>query len=267
MWRAELALLFRRTRTQALLGVLALVPIAIAIAVRVSGNGPQPGEGPQFLDQVTHNGVFAALVGLTVTLPFFLPLAVAVVAGDTIAGEANLGTLRYLLTRPYGRTRLLLCKGVAVVAFCIIATCTVAIAGIVAGAILFPVGPVTTLSGTTLTLTAGTLRIFVAAAVVGASLLGLACIGLFISTLTDAPVGAMAATAGIAVLSGVLDAIPQLHALHPWLLTHYWLTFGDLLRAPVVWTNITKNLFLQIGYILVFGTAAWARFTTKDVLA
>jgi ABC-2 type transport system permease protein len=267
MWRAELALLFRRTRTQALLGVLALVPIVVASAVRFSGGGPQPGEGPQFLDQLTHNGVFAALVGLTVTLPFFLPLAVAVVAGDAIAGEANLGTLRYLLTRPYGRTRLLLHKGAVLVAFCVIATCVVAIAGIIAGAILFPVGPVTTLSGTTLSLTAGTIRIFAAAAVVGGSLLGLAAIGLFVSTLTDAPVGAMAATAGIAVLSGVLDAIPQLHAIHPWLLTHYWLTFGDLLRSPVRWTAITKNLLLQAGYMLVFITAAWARFTTKDVLA
>jgi ABC-2 type transport system permease protein len=267
MWHAELALLLRRTRTQALLGVLALVPIVIAVAVRLSGNGPQPGNGPQFLDQLTHNGVFAALVGLTVTLPFFLPLAVAVVAGDSIAGEANLGTLRYLLTRPYGRTRLLLVKGGVLVAFCIIATCTVALAGIVAGAILFPVGPVTTLSGTTLSLTAGTARIFAASVVVGASLLGLAAIGLFISTLTDAPVGAMAATAGIAVLSGVLEAVPQLHVIHPWLLTHYWLSFGDLLRSPVRWSDITKNLFLQSGYIAVFATAAWAKFTTKDVLA
>jgi len=126
MWRAELALLFRRTRTKALLLVLAVVPVLIAVAVRLSGNGTNPGEGPRFLDQVTHNGVFAALVGLTVTLPFFLPLAVAVVAGDAIAGEANLGTLRYLLTRPYGRTRLLIYKGAAVISFCVIATCTVA---------------------------------------------------------------------------------------------------------------------------------------------
>jgi ABC-2 type transport system permease protein len=267
MWRAELTLLLRRTRTQALLGVLALVPIVVAFTVRFAGNGPQPGNGPQFLDQLTHNGVFAALVGLTVTLPFFLPLAVAVVAGDTIAGEANLGTLRYLLTRPYGRTRLLVHKGAVLIVFCIIATCTVAVAGIVAGSILFPVGPVTTLSGTTLSLAAGTVRIFATAAVVGGSLFGLAAIGLFVSTLTDAPVGAMAATAGIAVLSGVLDAIPQLHVVHPWLLTHYWLTFGDLLRSPVPWTNTTKNLLLQTGYVLVFGTAAWARFTTKDILA
>jgi len=89
MWRAELGLLFRRTRTRALLGVLALVPIVIAVAVRLSGNRSQRVDGPQFLDQLTHNGVFAALVGLTVTLPFFLPLAVAVVVDDVHAALAQ----------------------------------------------------------------------------------------------------------------------------------------------------------------------------------
>jgi ABC-2 type transport system permease protein len=267
MLRAEIALLFRRTRTKALLVVLALVPTAIAIAVRVSGNGPQPGEGPQFLDQVTHNGVFAGLVGLTVTLPFFLPLAVAVVAGDTIAGEASLGTLRYILARPYGRTRLLAFKAIAVVLFCVAAAVTVAAAGSIAGAILFPIGRVATLSGTTLSLASGTVRIFEAAVIVGLSLLGLAAFGLFTSTLTDVPVGAMAATAGVAVLSGVLDAIPQLHALHPWLFTHYWLNFGDVMRAPQYWPNITRGLALQCVYVAVFACAAWARFGNKDVLA
>jgi ABC-2 type transport system permease protein len=267
MLRAEIALLFRRTRTKVLLVVLALVPTAIAIAVRVAGNGPQPGEGPQFLDQVTHNGVFAGLVGLTVTLPFFLPLAVAVVAGDTIAGEANLGTLRYVLARPYGRTRLLLLKSITVILFCVAAALTVAVAGSVAGAIIFPIGRVATLSGTTLSLASGTVRIFEASLVVGLSLLGLAAFGVFASTLTDTPVGAMAATAGVAVLSGVLDAIPQLHALHPWLFTHYWLSFGDVMRAPPYWTNIGRGLALQCVYIGVFAAAAWAHFSTKDVLA
>src|SRR6202049_1257044 len=119
MWRAELITQFRRRRMKGLLVGLAAIPALLAIAVYLSG-GPEAGNGPTFLDQVTHNGVFAALAGLTVTLPFFLPLTVAVVAGDTIAGEANLGTLRYLLTRPYGRTRLLLHKGAVLVAFCVI---------------------------------------------------------------------------------------------------------------------------------------------------
>ncbi len=266
MWRAEVGLLFRRVRTRALLLVLVLVPAAIAIAIRVSG-GPSTGQGPRFLDQVTNNGVFAALVGLTITLPFFLPLAVAVVAGDSIAGEANLGTLRYVLARPMGRTRLLLLKGATVALFCFVATIAVAAAGLIVGAILFPIGPVTTLSGDTLSLGAGMLRIVAASLLVGASLLGLAAVGLFISTLTDAPVGAMAGTVGVAVLSGVLNAVPPLSWMHPWLITHYWLSFGDVLRSPVYWTDILFNLGLQAVYVVIFSAAAWARFTSKDVLA
>jgi ABC-2 type transport system permease protein len=266
MLRAELAHLFRRRRVLALLLVCALVPVGIALAVRLSG-GPGDGEGPTFLNQVTNNGVFAALVGLTVTLPVFLPLAVAVVAGDAVAGEAGLGTLRYLLIRPAGRTRLLLVKIATVVAFCLALAIAVAVAGLLAGVALFPVGRVTTLSGDTLPLASGMVRIAAAAIVVGLSLLGVATIGVFISTLTDVAVGAMAATVGFVVLSGVLDVIPQLRAIHPWLFTHGWLTFADLLRSHISWTGITHNLALQAAYVVVFGSAAWARFSTKDVLA
>jgi ABC-2 type transport system permease protein len=77
----------------------------------------------------------------------------------------------------------------------------------------------------------------------------------------------MAATAGLAVLSAVLDAVPQTHAIHPWLFTHRWLVFGDVIRTPIHWSGILSDLQLQAGYIAVFGAAAWARFTTKDVLA
>ncbi|MGI8752903.1 MAG: ABC transporter permease [Acidimicrobiales bacterium] len=266
MLSAELVQLFRRTRTIVLLGVLLVLPILLSVAIYLSG-GPGSGQGPAFLDRVSHNGVFAALAGLTVALPFFLPLTVAVVAGDTIAGEASLGTLRYVLTRPSGRGSLLAVKGATVATFCIAGALLVAIGGLIAGSILFPIGNVIGLSGTSFSLGEGVLRTLLAAVIVGASLLGLASIGMFISTLTDVPVGAMAATVGVAVLSSVLDAVPQVHAIHPWLFTHNWFAFGDVLRTPVSWHNIVRDLLLQAGYIAVFASAAWARFTTRDVLA
>src|ERR1700682_4021789 len=168
MLRSEVRHLFRRLRTRALLIVLTAVPVLIAVAVRLS-NGPEAGRGPAFLDQVTHNGVFAALAGLTIVVPFFLPLTVAVVSGDTIAGEANFGTLRYLLARPHGRSRLLAAKFTTTVAFCVAAAVAVGGGGLVAGVILFPVGRVTTLSGLTLPLADGLMRILAAALVVGVS--------------------------------------------------------------------------------------------------
>lgn len=266
MWRNELATLFRRRRTQAMLFALMIVPIAITLVVRFAG-GPDAGDGPSFLSQVTHNGVFAVLAGLTITLPFFLPMAVAVVAGDSIAGEGNLGTLRYLLTRPAGRTRLLASKGLTTVVFCLVATLVVAVSGLITGIIVFPVGRVTTLSGDTLPLSQGMLRISLAAVLIGVSLLGIAAIGVFISTLTDVPVGAMAGTLGLFILIGVLDALPQTAAIHPWLVTNHWLSYTDIMRTHILWSGVIRNLRLQGLYILVFGSLAWARFTSKDILA
>jgi len=190
-----------------------------------------------------------------------------VVAGDTIAGEANLGTLRYLLLAPAGRTRLLLVKYAAASTFCVAATLTVVVTGAVIGAALFPVGPVVLLSGDEIGVGESAVRALLVAGYVSVSMLGLSAIGLFISTLTEIPVGAMAATVTLAVASQILDGIPQVDWLHPWLFSHYWLQLGDLLRSPISWDSFIDNATLQGGYVVVFGALAWARLTTRDVLS
>jgi ABC-2 type transport system permease protein len=266
--RSEIAVLFRRTRTIALLGALALIPVLLAVAVRVASDDSEGGgDGPAFLGDITQNGLFVSLTALTVAIPLFLPLTVGVVAGDTIAGEAGLGTLRYLLVSPAGRVRLLLVKYAGAALFCLAGTLVVVVFGAIAGAALFPVGPVTLLSGQTIGYGDYALRMLLMALYVTVSLLGLSAIGLFISTLTSVPVGAMAATIVLSTVSQILDALPQLDALDPWLFTHHWLGFADFLRDPVVWSNSADNALLQGGYILVFGALAWARFTTKDILS
>lgn len=266
LFGSEISVLFRRRRTWAMLGALALVPILVAVAVRVTGRSGRGG-GPAFLDQVTHNGLFVATVGLVVSIPLFLPLTVAVVAGDTISGEAGAGTLRYLLIAPAGRVRLLVVKCVAAALFCLAATLAVAVAGTLIGIALFPVGPVTLLSGDTVGVADSLLRSLLICCYTTVSLLGLTAIGLFVSTLTDVPVGAMAATAVLAVVSQVLDSLPQLDWLHPWLFTHYWFGFADLLRQPIAWDSFGQNGLLQAAYVIVFGALAYGRFSTKDILS
>lgn len=263
---SELLTLFRRRRTWALLGALALIPILIAVAVRLS-SGPPTGRGPAFLDQITNNGFFVGVTAILVAIPLFLPLTIGVVAGDAIAGEASHGTLRYLLIAPAGRIRLLLVKYLAAAVFCVAAPLTVVVVGTLIGWALFPIGPVTLLSGATVSVGDALLRFLAIAAYVTVSLLGLSAIGLFLSTLTTVPVGAMAATAILAVVSQIVDALPQLEWLHPWLFTHYWLGFGDLMREPVVWDTFADNALLQAGYLVVFGALAVGRFLTKDVLS
>ncbi|MBD8610580.1 ABC transporter permease [Frigoribacterium sp. CFBP 13729] len=268
LFGSEVVVLFRRVRTIALLAALALIPILLAVAVRVTtdddGSG---GRGPAFLGDITQNGLFVSLTALTVAIPLFLPLTVGVVAGDTIAGEASLGTLRYLLVTPVGRVRLLLVKYAGAALFCLVGTLVVVVVGAIAGAALFPVGPVTLLSGQTIGLGDYAGRMLLMALYVTISLLGLSAIGLFASTLTSVPVGAMAATIVLSTVAQIVDALPQLDFLDPWLFTHYWLGFADLLRDPISWSNFADNALLQAGYIAVFGALALGRFTTKDVLS
>lgn len=273
--RSELTTTLRRWRTLALLGVLAAVPVLIGIAVRIetadgSSAGPGGGEGgggPAFLSQVTNNGLFLVFASLAATLPVFLPMAVGVIAGDSVAGEANAGTLRYLLVAPAGRTRLLLAKYAVTLGFCLVATLVVAASALAVGALLFPVGEVTTISGTTIGFGEGLLRAGLVAVFVAASLTGFAALGLFVSTLTNSGIAAMAATVGVLITVQIVDTIPQLSGVHPYLFPHYWLSFADLLRDPVYWDEALKNLGLQAVYAAVFGSAAWARFTAKDITA
>jgi len=163
MLRSELALIFRRWRNLLLLAVLVGIPVLLGIALRVSvprgGNNSGNGLGAAFLFQVAGNGVFLSFLSLTIMLTLVLPLVVAVVAGDSLAGEASAGTLRYLLVVPAGRSRLLSVKYAAIVVFSLISCLLVAASALIMGVALFPVGPVTLLSGTTVPLAEGLLRL------------------------------------------------------------------------------------------------------------
>lgn len=264
---SELRVLFGRWRTWTMLAALAAVPVLIGLAVRFSPGRPPSGRGPAFLDQITDNGLFAGVVGLVVCTPLFLPLTVSVVSGDAIAGEASLGTLRYLLVAPVGRIRLLAVKYLSAAVFCAAAGLAVVVGGAAVGAALFPLGQATLLSGTQIGPGEAFGRLLLMAAYVTVSLLGLTAIGLFASTLTGVPVGAMAATAVLAVVSQILGALDQLEWLHPWLFTDHWLGLADLLRDPISWDSFGQNAWLQAGYIALFGALAYGRFTTKDILA
>ena len=262
-YRAETGLMLTRRRNLILLGVLAIVPIVIGIAVKVSS--PRGGDGPEFLSRITGNGLFLVFASITVAIPFFLPLVVGVVSGDSIAGEAGLGTLRYLLTVPVSRGRLLAIKTLAVATFTAVAVLIVAVAGLLIGAALFGLHALVLLSGDTVGIPDALFRTLGVVLYVTIALFGLAAGGLFVSTLTENAIAAMATTVGIVILSALLEAVPQLSAIHPALLTHNWLGFGELLRRSISFSDLIRWTGLHLAYAAVFLALAWSRITSKDV--
>jgi len=267
LFGAELRLVFGRRRNLLLLAVTVVFPVVIGIALRVAAPHPQGGNGPgvAFFNQLAGNGVFLTFIALSTLLILVLPVVVAVVAGDSVAGEAGYGTLRYLLAVPAGRTRLLAVKFAAIVVFGLAATVIVSAVSLVVGAALFPVGPVTLLSGATVPLAEGLLRVLFVTLYVAAAMAALGAIGLAISTLTEHAIGAIATIAILVVTSEVVDQVPQLAAIGPYLPTHWWLSFDSILRAPVDTSTLLKGLLSFGVYAVLFGSFAWARFTSADV--
>jgi len=261
--RSELKIIFGRRRNIAGMGVLAVVPVILAVSARLSS--PSQGGGPDFISAIAGNGLFVAFAALALELPLFLPLAVSAISGDAVAGEANLGTLRYLLAIPVGRTRLLVIKYLAIVIFAIAATFLVALVGTIMGLALFGGGDMTLLSGTQTSMGDGVWRLALSSLYLGVQFSALGAIGLFISTLTEQPIGATIAVVVVNVLMFILNSISQLGWLHPWLLTHWWTAFGDLLRDPIATESIQRGLITALVYACVFWLGAWARLSTKDV--
>jgi ABC-2 type transport system permease protein len=266
----ELRITFFRRRNQLLLLVAALFPLLIGIGLKAAaphggnGNGPSSGSAA-FFNQLAGNGVFLTFIALSLLLILVLPVVVAVVAGDSIAGEAGYGTLRYLLAVPAGRTRLLIVKYATIVVWCVAAVFIVAAVALIVGAVLFPIGPVTLLSGDTISLGAGLVRVLLVTLYICAAMAAIGAVGLAISTFTEHSIGAIAALMILIVTSEVVDTIPQFAVVAPYLPTHWWNSFDALLRTPVDTTTLWHGLLSFAVYAVLFFLIAWARFTSSDV--
>jgi ABC-2 type transport system permease protein len=272
--RVELAKLFRRPRTYVIAGLLCALPFIVAVFLATTRIPPPPGQGGAFLSAVLSNGALYPAAAMALVMPVFLPVSVAVLAGDSVAGEASTGTLRYLLIRPVGRTRLLVAKLIALIAFVLFAIGAVLITSLITGLTLFGGEPaagvalpadVTSLSGVTITPAGLVLRLLATVAYVVVSMLGVAAIALFLSTVTDSALGAAMGALAVLVTSQVLVTLDAAAAIRPYLPTRYWLAWIDFFRDPVLWRDIERGIGIQLVFLVVLLGAAWANFMTRDI--
>ena len=297
MVTVELYKLFTRPRTWISVLLICALPLLVAVFVAVTHLAPPPGQGSAFLSAVLENGKLYPAAALALVLPVFLPVSVAVVAGDSVAGEAGSGTLRYLLIRPVGRTRLLVAKLLALTAFVLLAVVAVTVTSYLIGVFLLGPGAasapaavaqsgaggaagaagglptggiqagsgVTSLSGAPLSLLQLGERVAWAVGFITVSMLGVAAIALFLSTLADSALGAAIGALAVLVASEVLVTLNAASAIQPYLPTRYWLAWIDFFRQPIFWRDIQRGFAIQAVYVAVFLAAAWANFATKDV--
>lgn len=266
MIAVELTKMLRSRRTWITIALLDALPTLIAVLLSLTDLGPRPGTGPAFLSAVLSDGTLFPLAAVGIILPLFLPAAVAVHAGESVAGEAQAGTLRYILIRPVGRTRVLVAKLVSIVAFVLLTVFVVAATAYVTGRLLLGDQPIaSSVSGTALTSDQVAWRTGLALAYAVLSMLGVAAIALFLSTVVESPLAAAMGAIAVLIASSLLFTLDAATSLHPYLPTRYWLAFVDLFRDPILWRNVVRGTGLQLVYVVVFLGAAWANFMTKDI--
>lgn len=270
----ELRLMLRRRRVWLCWALLCALPALVAVLLATTRLAPAPGRGGAFLSAVVTNGQLFPAAALALVLPVFLPITVAVVAGDAIAGEAGTGTLRYLLVRPVGRLRLLVAKLLSVAAFVLLAVVLVTLTGYAVGVAAFGFGPdaalggaggITSLSGAVISPEELAGRTAAVVGYLALCMLALGAVGLFFSTLTDSPLAAALGVLAVVVTSAALLPLDAAAGIRPFLPTTHWLAWIDLYRDPILWTAVREGAAVQVSYVLVAFGAAWANFATKDV--
>jgi len=275
--RTEFTKAARRTRTLIVALLLVGLPALIVVAINTSGNRGGPGgDGEGLFRLAQQSGLLVPAAVLSVMSGFLLVIIAGTLAGDSVAGDASWGNLRYLLMRPVPRGRLLVAKAFVAGVLIWTATILVALAGLVVGVMLFGARAVTVpglggLAGGGLAggfhLDAGALllRVVLATGYVAFGFTALLALGTLFSTLTDTSVSAIGGAVGIYIVSEILDSISQLGRIRDAFPTHYRGAWESMFTQNSFSHDMVTGIIVQLAYLAVFGAAAIIWFRRKDI--
>ncbi|CAN5349699.1 ABC transporter permease [soil metagenome] len=266
--RAELVRQLRRRRTAVGLAGIAAVPVLLALAFYYTADQGSGGEGDPtgLFDLARASGLNFTIMSVAAVSPFLLLSVIALFTGDTVSSEAGWSSLRYLLTRPVSRARLLGRKLVVGLLLSVLAGLAVLASALLAGTIAFGWGEMTTPFGTLGTADA-LLRIALVVAYVLWSAAWVACLAFALSTVTDEPVGAVAGTIVLVIVVQILDNITALGSLRLWLPVHESGAWLGLLADPPRYGDLVRGMWLQVPYIAITLGLGWRYFARKDILS
>jgi ABC-2 type transport system permease protein len=274
--RTEFTKAARRTRTLVIALLLVGLPTLIVVAINSRGNRGAGDEGEGLFRLAQQSGFLVPAAVLSAMSGFLLVVIAGTFAGDSVAGDAAWGNLRYLLMRPVPRGRLLAAKAIVAGMLIWAATILVALAGLVAGVVLFGAKSVTVpnfanLAGGSLVgsfhLSQGALllRIAIATGYVAFGFTALLALGVLFSILTDTAASAIGATVGVYIVSEILDGITQLGRVRYLFPTHYFNAWVTMFTENHYSHDMVTGIISQLVYLAVFGTLAIVWFRRKDI--
>jgi ABC-2 type transport system permease protein len=263
VYRWELRKLVSQKRTYLGFALAAIMPV-IFVTVQLLRGRHDHGDNI-FAAQITQSGLATPVLMLLFESVFLLPLVASLVAGDIVAAEDGNGTLKTILTRSVDRGQVFAAKAFAAMSYAAVAAFLTAAVATVAGVAAWGFKSITTYSGTVVSAPKGLLLVFAANGVYLIPLLTVSCIGVLLSTVTRNSAAAVVATVGITLLLAILDQIPGLEGLKPYLLFDQYSAWHGLLRTPTDWAPIGHAAWVCALYAGPALAAGYLVFLRRDV--
>ncbi|RYF96583.1 MAG: hypothetical protein EOO00_02335 [Chitinophagaceae bacterium] len=279
MWtllQIELFKIFKRPRTYISFAAIAAIVLLIQLAFYADGN-----TYIQFLLQNINtsfdvdgkilNGYLICFVILQ-TLLIHVPLLIALIGGDMIAGEANLGTLRLLISKPISREGLILSKFLATMLYTLMLLLWMALLSLVVSLLVFGTGDLMIFKSTQIFILDKSdimWRYFAAFGFAAIAMTAVAALSFLLSLFAENSIGPIVSTMSIVIVFTILTTmdLPLFNALKPFLFTSHMLGWKGFFDDPVNFPSVLKSAGILLLHIIGFVTAAIFIFKRKDVLS
>ncbi|MFF9806070.1 ABC transporter permease [Streptomyces coeruleorubidus] len=266
-FRVELVRQLKRRRTMVMGGVLFALPIILLIAFQVGGDPGGNNNRVNLMDTATASGANFAAVNLFSAAGFLLVIPVALFCGDTVASEASWSSLRYLLAAPVPRARLLWSKLAVGLSLSLAALVLLPIVALVVGTAAYGWGPLQLPTGGTLPTGTAAQRLLIVVVYIMVSQLVTAALAFWLSTRTDAPLGAVGGAVFLTIIGSVLDEVTALGDWRHFLPAHWQYAWLDAVQPQLQWTDMIQGTSISVTYALVLFALAFRGFARKDVVS
>ena len=279
MWqltRIELYKIFKKPRTYIAFAAIAAIILLIQLAMYADGDtylqfALQSLRESFQITGVVLNGYFVCFLILG-TLLVHVPLLIALVAGDVIAGEANMGTLRLVLTKPVSRSHLLLSKFAAASIYTLLLLVFMALLSLGGSIGIFGTGDLIIMKSEMVVILdrADIFWRFVGAFGFAAlSMITVAALAFLLSAFAENSIGPIITTMSIIILFTILTTmdIPLFNAAKPYLFTNHMLNWKGFFERPVDRMEVLKSALVLGLHILFFVSLAIYTFRRKDILS
>ncbi|GAC1418465.1 MAG: hypothetical protein NVS1B13_04410 [Flavisolibacter sp.] len=278
MWsltKIELFKIFSKPRTYIAFAAIAIIIILVQMALYIDGETylafiMRSINQSFFIEGKKMNGYFVFFIILQ-TLLVHVPLLIALVAGDMIAGEANMGTLRFMMTKPFSRTYFILSKFFATIIYTLMLLTFMAVLGLGMSLLIFGKSDLMVFKSEMFILISKSdvmWRYMAAYGFAGLSMITVASLAFFLSVFAENSIGPIISTMSIIIVFTILTTmdIPFFNALKPFLFTNHMLNWKGFFDNPVDYTEIGKSAVLLTGHIALLLGLTIGIFRKKDIL-